>query len=297
MKVISPLRYPGSKRKLFNYLERVLDYNNLSPQVLIEPFAGGGSIFLNFLSRHTKGKAVISDKDELVYSFWKTLFSEPEYLISFIKKTKVNLKNFGHYKYISSHTVKFNRKKLAEACLFLNRTSFSGILNNSAGPIGGREQKSIYKINCRFGRKNLIRKIRNISVFKNRVVVLPFDWEESIKYVFSKKKYKQAELLFYFDPPFYRKADQLYRYHFDITSHKNLRNKLIKLKQPWILSYDRASEIKNLYAGFKKVNVSMPYSINSPAKRLEKEFIITPLKLPKILLSKNYSFIKNCKKP
>lgn len=282
MKAISPLRYPGSKRKLFNYLERVLAYNNSSPHILVEPFVGGGSIFLNFLSRHEESRAIIADKDELVYSFWKTLFTEPTYLINFIKKARVNLKTFDQYRYISSHPAEFNRKKLAEACLFLNRTSFSGILNNSAGPIGGREQKSIYKIDCRFGRKNLIRNIKSISAFKNRVVILPYDWEETLKYTAKKGKYKKASLLFYFDPPFYKKAGQLYRHYFDSISHRNLRDKLMKLKQPWILSYDRAGEIQKFYSTFPRINVSMPYSINSPAKRLEKELIITPLKLPKI---------------
>jgi DNA adenine methylase len=280
--IISPLRYAGSKRKLFNYLERILTHNNFTPQVLIEPFVGGGSIFLNFLSRHEGSKAIVADKDELVYSFWKTLFTKPSYLINFIRKAKVNLKTFDQYRYISSHPAKFSRKKLAEACLFLNRTSFSGILNNSAGPIGGREQKSIYKIDCRFGRENIIKKIKNISAFKNRVVVLPYNWEETLKYIAKKDKYKNADLLFYFDPPFYKKADKLYRHHFDNISHKNLRDNLVKLKQPWILSYDRAREIQNLYSAFTRINVSMPYSINSPAKRLEKELIITPLKLPKI---------------
>lgn len=282
MKVISPLRYPGSKRKLFNYLERILVYNNLSPQVLIEPFVGGGSVFLNFLSHHKTSIAIIADKDELIYSFWKTIFTEPEYLINFIRKVKVNLKNFDHYRYISSHPNGFSRKELAAACLFLNRTTFSGILNNSAGPIGGRRQKSSYKINCRFGRKNLIRKISSISTFKNRVVVLPYSWEETLEFITTKLNYKQVKLLFYFDPPFYRKADQLYRYHFNNSTHKNLRDALVKLKQTWILSYDRANEVKNLYSGFKRIHISMPYSINSPAKRIEKELIITPLKLPRI---------------
>ena len=155
-------------------------------------------------------------------------------------------------------------------------------MNGSAGPIGGRGQKSIYKIDCRFGRENLIKKIKSIAAFKNRVVILSYDWEGTLKYVAGNDKYKKASLLYYFDPPFYKKADQLYRYHFDNMSHQNLRDKLMKLKQPWILSYDRAQEIQNLYSAFTKINVSMPYSINSPAKRLEKELIITPLKLPKI---------------
>ena len=268
MPIYSPLRYPGSKRKLCNYLGRVLTHNDLRPQILVEPFVGGGSVFLNFLSINEGSEAIIADKDELVYSFWKVLFTEPSHLINFVKKVKVNLENFEKYKYISSHTHEFNRKKLAETCLFLNRTSFSGILDDSAGPIGGREQKSLYKIDCRFGRENLIKKIKRISIFKNRVTVLSYSWEDTLKYVSGKDKYRNVSLLFYFDPPFYEKADKLYRHHFDSASHKNLRDKLMKLKQSWILSYDRAKEIQHLYSTFGRINVSMPYSINSPAKRL-----------------------------
>ncbi len=277
----SPLRYPGSKRKLFNYLERVVVHNSLSPEVIIEPFVGGGSIFINFLNSHKEGVAIIADKDELVYSFWKTLFTEPQYLINFVKTTKVDLKTFDRYRRVSANPSAFNRRTLAKACLFLNRTSFSGILNDSAGAIGGREQNSAYKIDCRFGRKNISKEIKEISAFKDRVVVLPYGWEQVINYAIN-SKYKDKKMVFYLDPPFYKKADQLYRHFFSDEDHKKMSVRLVGLKKPWILSYDKAKEIKDLYVNFASINVSMPYSINSPAKRLEKEFIITPLKLPRI---------------
>lgn len=52
-------------------------------------------------------------------------------------------------------------------------------------------------------------------------------------------------------------------------------------KNKWILSYDKAEEIKKLYSVYKPIHVQMAYSVNSPAKRLEKEYVITPLKLPR----------------
>ncbi len=277
----SPLRYPGSKRKLVNYLERVLTHNNLLPQIFIEPFVGGGNVFINFLKNHQNSVAIIADKDELVYSFWKTLFIEPSYLINFVKRVNITVKNFDRYRFIAANPTRFDRRELARACLFLNRTSFSGILNNSAGPIGGREQSSVYKIDCRFGRKNIIKKIKEVSAFKNRVTILHRDWQKTLKYT-ERYDYKKVGLFFYFDPPFFKKADQLYRHYFNEEDHKNLRAGLLKLKAPWILSYDKVKEIQDLYANFMSINVSMPYSINSPAKRLEKELIITPLKLPRI---------------
>ncbi len=273
-KLSSPLRYPGSKNKLVKYLHKVLEFNDFKPSVLVEPFVGGGSVFLGFLANDLVTHAVIGDKDRLVFSFWKILFEEPQYLISFVKKVKVNVENFDYYKCIANNESKFSERKLAEACLFLNRTSFSGILANTAGPIGGRKQKSEYKIDCRFNRKAIAKKLRAISVYGSKVTVLPYDWSQTIEYALRKYNNKQA--FFYVDPPFYKKADKLYRLYFkDNSLHLALSKKLQKMKHKWILSYDRVPEIKQMYASFIQRSLAFPYSINSPARRIEKEYLIT----------------------
>ena len=41
---LSPLRYPGSKRSLFPLLVQTIQLNKLNPNVLVEPFVGGGNI-------------------------------------------------------------------------------------------------------------------------------------------------------------------------------------------------------------------------------------------------------------
>jgi DNA adenine methylase len=272
MKFYSPLRYPGSKRKLINYLDKILFLNKLAPKVVVEPFVGGGSVSLAFLMK----------KDELISSFWETLFFDTDFLVNFVKNTTITPKRFNFYKKVVKNHENYDKRQLAKACLFLNRTSFSGILQANVGPLGGREQQSKYKIDCRFGRKNLVKRIKEIAAFRNKVTVLSSSWAQTIKYCLENLKYKTQEYLFYLDPPFYEKADYLYRYYFDSNDHETLRDEVVKLKQPWILSYDRASEIKKLYSEFKRIHIQMPYSINSPSKRIEKELIITPLKLPKI---------------
>lgn len=279
---LSPLRYPGSKRKLIKYFNKILAYNELSPKVVIEPFVGGGSVSLAFLLKKDVEKVVIADKDELISSFWEILFFDTDYLVNFVKNTNVTLKRFNYYKKVAKNHENYDKRQRAKACLFLNRTSFSGILHASAGPIGGREQQSKYKIDCRFGRTNLVKRIQEIAAFRNKVTVLSSSWRQTIKYCLENFKCKTEEFLFYLDPPFYEKADHLYRHYFDNNDHEILRDEVVKLEQPWILSYDRAREIKKLYSEFKRIHIQMPYSINSPSRRLEKELIITPLMLPKI---------------
>jgi DNA adenine methylase len=277
---LSPLRYPGSKKKLAVYVNKIIEKNKLGPKVIVEPFFGGGSVTLFFLINNLIKKAIVSDQDKLVYSFWYVLFHNPNRLIRFIKKIDINVDNFIRYKNISKSPNKYSKEIMAEACLFLNRTSFSGILRKEAGPIGGMKQISKYKINCRFNRESLTEKIKTLSKLKNRITILNCGWKDTLAY--SSKKYNKNETILYLDPPFYKKADKLYREFFSKADHESLCKALIKTKSSWILSYDKAKEIIDMYSKFKQVHIQLPYSINSHAVRLEEEIVITPLKLPDI---------------
>jgi hypothetical protein len=57
---------------------------------------------------------------------------------------------------------------------------------------------------------------------------------------------------------------------------------LQRFPYPWVLSYDNAVEIRKLYSRHKgqSLHVEVPYSINSQAKRIANELIISPLELP-----------------
>ena len=55
------------------------------------------------------------------------------------------------------------------AAFFLNRTNRSGILN--AGPIGGMEQKGNYKIDARFNKTDLIKRIQQVVKYRDKIVV------------------------------------------------------------------------------------------------------------------------------
>ena len=281
---LSPLRYPGSKRKLAPYLRAILDYNDVHPNVLVEPFVGGASVALHFLENDIVKRAIIADSDRLISSFWKVVFSKPDRLVKFVKSVRVNLGSFYSYKAVARSTDGASAEELAEACIFLNRTSFSGILTDKVGPLGGREQKSQYKISCRFNREAIIRRIQHVSQFKNRVTVLPCSWEYTIEWVetWLAKRKRLNKPLFYFDPPFFHKADQLYREYFSSEDHDKLCERILGLRHHWILSYDNAPKVRKMYSqdGRMPTHVRMPYSINPGGRRSEKELIITRLSLP-----------------
>jgi DNA adenine methylase len=73
-----------------------------------------------------------------------------------------------------------NDREVAVKCLFLNRTTFSGILHGRAGPVGGRLKPSPYKIDCRFDKAALETRLRFIGDIytTNRLVdVWCKDWQ------------------------------------------------------------------------------------------------------------------------
>ena len=150
--ILSPLRYPGSKRRLASHIGELINVNGLQPNLFVETFAGGASVSLQLLEKATVCKVGLIEKDPLVAAFWQVVFSKTEvdWLIEQIRTIDISLEKWRSYK----GSIPKDRKLRALVCLFLNRTSFSGILAPGAGPLGGYTQVSQYPINCRFPREN-----------------------------------------------------------------------------------------------------------------------------------------------
>ncbi|MEW6411750.1 MAG: DNA adenine methylase [Candidatus Zixiibacteriota bacterium] len=280
---LSPLRYPGSKKSLVPFVYRLLSHNGLLRPVLVEPFAGSANVSLHLLANKAVSRVILADIDPLIYSFWNVVFTQHQKLTRFIGRVRIDEDNFYRFKEIARSTGDVCEVELAKACLFLNRTSFSGLLTDKAGPIGGKEQKSEYKIDCRFNREKLISRIKTVAALSEKVTVLPLGWRDTLSYVLSlcKAKKKAESMFFYLDPPFFDKAESLYRFWFREQEHRALYKAVSKLKHPWLLSYDDAPQIRRMYTGnCVKVNVSMPYSVNSNAQRRARELVITPLRIP-----------------
>ncbi len=281
----SPLRYPGAKHRLFDYVAETLRINSIRPKLLVEPFAGGLSVGVRLLNADLIDKLAVGEKDSLVASFWKVVFTDSEWLIDQVNRINVTLAKWDFFRANSFRT---NRER-ALACLFLNRTSFSGILEESAGPIGGRQQTSDYKIDCRFNSEDLIRRIRAVSTLGHRVLfVAHADWSKTIART-EALPYKRNELFYYLDPPFYHKADRLYRWYFDDEEHAALCRSLAKLKHPWLLSYDPAEAIIKMYSsnGNGTKHINHLYSVASSGSRAKvRELLVTNLsKLPKMSIN------------
>jgi DNA adenine methylase len=275
--IISPLRYPGSKRRLASFIAHTLELSDLEPQLFVEAFAGGASVALQLLNDDVVEEIGLADRDPLVASFWKAVFWDTDWLCERVGDIKVTLRQWKHFKRYVWRT----QRDRAIACLFLNRTSFSGILAPNAGPIGGYSQKSEYKIDCRFPRDTLIKRIRQAAALRDRVAFIwNCTWSETIARI---KRMERAGSLarrgtfLYLDPPFFEKAGGLYEYSFDESEHRRFRNVVLKLGRPWLISYDDSPMAHELYGvRAKHIKVEQLYSPSGwSGQNAQREVIIT----------------------
>lgn len=241
--VLSPLRYPGGKRRLTPYVAAALKANELEPDLFVEPFAGGASVALELLATGKVRRIGLAERDPYLAAFWSTVFFDSDWLCRKIDDLDVSLATWERFKR-GAFTSRRNR---ALACLFLNRTSFNGTLHMRAGPIGGKAQTSAYKIDCRFPRDRLKRRVRACAELSDRVEFVRED--DALDVVRDARRAANGKtVFFYLDPPFWQKADQLYRFSFTQDDHKRLSTALRYVKEPFLLSYDGAPEVEALYA-------------------------------------------------
>ena len=59
----SPLRYPGGKSRLVNFIKSIIDQNDLKGGTYIEPFSGGAAIALALAIDGYMERIVINDYD------------------------------------------------------------------------------------------------------------------------------------------------------------------------------------------------------------------------------------------
>ena len=260
----SPLRYPGGKGKISSFIKALIENTNQDNSIYIEPFAGGAGVALDLLLSDNVESIVINDYDKAIYSFWRAIKEDAEQLLNLIDNTPVTLQEWYNQKNIYQE---FNKKysiELAFATFFLNRTNRSGILK--AGPIGGKYQDGKYKLDARFNKSNLTKRIEDIVKNKKRIKVYN---KESL--VFVKEIIPQYKNGFvYFDPPYFHKGQALYKNFFEYEDHKHLAKQIQETVDcEWIVTYDYTKEMIDLYRQYPTMLFDLSYSAVNGRKKSE----------------------------
>jgi len=268
---LSPLRYPGSKRKLLPAIRQLIDGNIPHPELFVEPFCGGASVSLGLLELGAVQRALLADLDPLVAAFWQAATRDADGLIKEIRSLDVTVEQWDYWRRARPRSI----RQLAVKCLFLNRTTFSDILGGHAGPIGGRTQSSGYTIDCRFIKDALAERILNVKRLhdEGRIVgVLSSGWQQTMHRARGHAALNDnpAATVVYLDPPYINKADQIYTLPFTDRDHRVLAAHLKGSPHRWVLSYDAEPLILNLYRSRSDVHhyrVTHHYTMTGTRKK------------------------------
>lgn len=270
-KTYTPLRYPGGKSQLYNFIKKQLDLNSIKNGLYIEPFSGGAGLAIKLLLLNDVHKIIINDLDPSIHAFWHCVLTRPDDLINKIESTDITIEEWQLQRktYNEQHD---DSKSLdnAFATFFLNRTNRSGIING--GPIGGYEQNGKYKIDCRFNKEDLIRKISDIASRADDITLYNFDAVEFIKQKLH--TYTSTNTFCFFDPPYYMQGKKLYKNAYNAEDHQLLHDQIITLTDlAWITTYDNEDLIAEMYSDCKRYQYTLNYSAQS--KRRESEYLFT----------------------
>jgi len=280
MSFYSPLRYPGGKTRLANFLTSAVEKNFSDNEkiILVEPYAGGAGASLKLLFSGKVDRIIINDLDKSIFAFWKIVIADTDFLIDKIKKVNINIEEWKKQKEIYNNPSS-SIKELAFATLFLNRTNRSGIIEG--GPIGGMKQSGFWNVQARFTKNTIISRLEKIKEFKNKISVRNLDGITLLRQL-EKNKCKNRYFIF-LDPPYYQKGKSLYLNHYIDKDHKKLLKLLERSSLKWVMTYDDVAYIQNLYDKFKKNNFTINHSAFKA--RQGKEVLIFSDNVAKVAIS------------
>ena len=242
-KNLSPLRYPGGKSKMIDYLYSYLQQNKC--KTLYSAFSGGASFELAMLESNVVEKLVLNDLDYGIFSLWWSIICVPDELIARLQAhTPTHQDYFKAQQYIKKDFQGLDCVEAAWATLLVNRLAYSGI--SKANPLGGKNGDTIALL-ARWNPSKLIERIRHISSMADKIEIHCLDACEFIEEV-----YWDTDSTLFIDPPYVAKGKDLYPLYYTKKDHQHLAFVLDNLYKGMpgadiIVTYDHHEIITNAF--------------------------------------------------
>lgn len=269
----TPIRYPGGKTKLYPEIKAILESNDLLGHPYAELFAGGAGLAIKLLLKGDVPSIVINDYDRAVYCMWNAVVNHAEDLCEFIDSAVLDVETWKAMRTVYRNSDDVGDIELGKAAFYLNRTNVSGIL--SGGVIGGLKQAGNYKMDVRFNRETLKKKVMDIAARRGDIEVTRLDAE-----AFINDRMSNSELFAYLDPPYVQKGPGLYRSAFDEAKHRSLARKVGDARSKWVVTCDADDLIDDIYGNYERGDLEISYTANVKTVGKEKIILGPGLKWP-----------------
>ena len=265
------LKWVGGKRELIPEIRKYYEF--LKFEKYIEPFFGGGSVYLdiiNNIGNDKSKKSIINDINGDLIEMYRNIKSNPDEILKYCNLLEIDYKEYGYYHIrdrfngiiIDNELIKYEGIKRSSSLILLNRTCFNGLYRvNKSGkfnvPVGSyKNPKIIDKINL----YNLYDKLPSVENILN----VEFDKIDKIK----------KNDLVYFDPPYHPISTTSsftdYSGSFGEKEQIRLRDYFKELDERGvyvILSNSSSEFIKEIYKDFQIDEVFCSRNINSKGNK------------------------------
>jgi len=233
---LSPFRYPGGKTWLIPQIYKWIRSLRFTPELFIEPFAGGGIVSLTIANENMADNIIMVEVDEEIAAVWETIFyGDADWLVSRILSFDMSIENVNRI--LSDDYITDEEK--AFKTIIKNRTFHGGILAKGSGLIKyGENGKGI---NSRWYPKTLAKRINHIKHFRNKITFIQANGMDIVRDNLS------SNSIFFFDPPYTaggkKAGNRLYNHH--ELDHELLFSFCDSLNY-FLMTYDISNEIEIL---------------------------------------------------
>ncbi|MEM0946297.1 MAG: DNA adenine methylase [Pseudomonadota bacterium] len=273
---LSPLRHPGGKGKVADFVQQLVEQNDIMDGYYVEPYAGGGAVALELLLRGIVHRVALNDISVHIHSFWRSVLEQPDELCALVQSTPLDVDSWDRQKAIVKKACEDDFLATGFATLFLNRTNRSGILNG--GPIGGRDQTGNWLIDARYNVDALDSKIQIIAQYSSHIDLTKID---AVDFLRNGANIWPDNTLVYLYPPYFHKGRDLYYHSYVASDHLDVFDSLAHLKkQKWLVSYDDCAEIREIYFDLPTLSYQLGHTARSFRSGSEVMFFKPGIKIP-----------------
>ena len=251
----SPLRYPGGKTWLVPHIREWLNIID-SPQLLIEPFAGGGITSLTAIMEDLIPRCLMVELDEDVAAFWVAALYNTDLLVQRIDGFTPTRENVDLLAQTQPRTV----VERGFRTLVLNRTRRGGIL--APGAALTRTGENGRGITSRWYPDTIKQRLTRIAEYADHIDFLAADGITILERQLLEGL--QPGTLVFVDPPYTAAGKQAGRrlYTHNYIDHARLFHVLAQIAERGgevMATYDESPEILALikHYGFHAVRVMM----------------------------------------